>query len=97
MSYEIRVFWCNLCDGISIECPHCGNNSCNGGSGKAKPDSWPAGAGEEVCPVCAKVSKLSDALHESGIMKLFEDLVPDEEKAKESLEELTFKKLGLIK
>lgn len=26
--------WCSLCDTLFVYCPKCGNNTCNGGSGK---------------------------------------------------------------
>ena len=26
--------WCDLCEGIYVRCPECGNNTCNGGSGR---------------------------------------------------------------
>ena len=32
-SNPIKIQWCNLCHGIYVECPKCGNNSCNGGYG----------------------------------------------------------------
>lgn len=35
--------WCNQCDCATIICPHCGNNCCNGGSGRLD---------GEKCPYC---------------------------------------------
>jgi nucleoside 2-deoxyribosyltransferase len=29
----IKLQWCGMCKGIYVECPKCGNNSCNGGYG----------------------------------------------------------------
>jgi hypothetical protein len=34
MSAENKRFWCTACQRYSFLCGKCGNNSCNGGSGK---------------------------------------------------------------
>jgi len=82
-SGQIKFFWCALCQGVAIICPHCGNNSCNGAYGKLIPDDFPAGEGDEPCPVCPKVYKLHKDLDESGAMKLIEDTIPNKTKIPE--------------
>jgi len=39
MSTKIKWVWCKLCDCAAVICPNCGNNCCNGGSGKNCPDN----------------------------------------------------------
>jgi len=34
MNKKFKFTWCPTCKGYSINCPKCGNNSCNGSYGK---------------------------------------------------------------
>ena len=71
----IKISYCGLCRSIYVECPHCGNNCCNGAYGKAKPDGWPAMGDDEACPICPKAYELQKRLDESGIDKLIEEII----------------------
>lgn len=39
---KFKVLWCDVCIGKYVECPRCGNNTCNGGHGE-----------DGKCPVCS--------------------------------------------
>ena len=49
---EIKIKWCPLC-GWYIECPVCGNNSCNGGRGTIN---------DKECEYCDNIYILSDCI-----------------------------------
>ena len=34
MEDHFKIKYCELCESIYVECPKCGNNCCNGGSGE---------------------------------------------------------------
>lgn len=34
MEFEKNFKWCFTCDAAYLDCPECGNNSCNGGCGQ---------------------------------------------------------------
>ncbi len=57
----LQIKWCNTCDSWYIECPRCGNNSCNGGAGE-----------DGNCPVCLKVYELQDTISDEQDMLLLE-------------------------
>ena len=68
----IKIKWCDLCNGIYVECPKCGNNSCNGGYGKL-----PTG---EKCN-CSKSYELMYAIEENEkIRNLVYELIEKERK-----------------
>jgi len=65
----MKIEWCSVCNAWYIECPRCGNNSCNGGSGE-----------DGKCPVCIDVYKLQDTISQrTG--KLLKRLVKPEQQA----------------
>lgn len=41
MTNKFKIQWCSTCNDWFIECPRCGNNTCNGGYGE-----------DGCCPVC---------------------------------------------
>ena len=47
---SLKIIYCGACKSWSILCPSCGNNSCNGGSGKD-------------CEVCSDVYRLQNQLN----------------------------------
>lgn len=49
----IKIKYCKLCMGYFIECPDCGNNTCNGGSGEIN---------GEPCTTCLKMYKIVDVI-----------------------------------
>ena len=53
---EYKIFWCNRCDNWYVECPKCGNNSCNGGYGTID------GKKCDVCPSAYACQKEIDEL-----------------------------------
>lgn len=86
MKNKIEFIWCSLCQGMTILCPRCGNNSCNGAYGRIDKDT-----GEVLdqfkdpehyengipCPACKELDNLEKKMQESGIMKMIEDLIPE--------------------
>jgi len=48
---SFTVKWCETCEQVYVECPRCGNNSCNGGHGE-----------DGHCPVCSITYAVTDAL-----------------------------------
>ena len=56
-----RWDWCGTCDGAYVECPKCGNNSCNGGSGAFDKDGnhtmWGCSDAITICDQCAPTAK----------------------------------------
>ena len=75
----MKIEWCSLCKTWYIECPRCGNNSCNGGSGE-----------DGKCPVCLDVYKLQDAIN-IKVSKIIRKLVePAKELAAAAFNSLPF-------
>lgn len=77
MNSKLEIHWCSLCQGITIICPKCGNNTCNGAYGKAIPDNFPAGPNDEKCPICPNCYIILDKLRETGLTELIEEIIPD--------------------
>jgi tRNA U34 5-carboxymethylaminomethyl modifying enzyme MnmG/GidA len=48
---QIIIKWCSVCETWYIECPRCGNNTCNGAYGESG-----------KCPVCPDIYSLQDAM-----------------------------------
>ena len=48
---SFKVEWCGQCGGLFVECPRCGNNSCNGGYGE-----------DGKCPVCPVTYEMMHAI-----------------------------------
>lgn len=63
---EIKFKWCTLC-GWYIECPICGNNSCNGGRGTVN--------GKE-CEYCDNIYFLQDCIDAEASIILTKLLTP---------------------
>ena len=64
--HKVKLVWCRLCMSFYVECPHCGNNSCNAGYGD-DPDNP-----EEKCSVCPDAYELQKKMYESGCMDILE-------------------------
>ena len=62
----MKIEWCHQCRSWYIECPRCGNNSCNGGAGE-----------DGKCPVCLDVYKLRDTIS-MKTSKLIDKLIREE-------------------
>ena len=77
MNSSLSIRWCSLCQAITVICPKCGNNSCNGAYGKAIPDNFPAGPDDEKCPICPKCYELQEKLYTSRLDQLIEEIIPD--------------------
>lgn len=54
---EFKWKYCPHCDAMYIECPKCGNNSCNAGRGEVD---------GEPCDVCPEVYEKLDKAYDSG-------------------------------
>jgi hypothetical protein len=67
---EIKFKWCSVCHGWYIECPVCGNNSCNGGSGEVN---------GHQCFTCLDMYKLQDTISLKTSKLLYKFLKPKEE------------------
>ena len=79
MNIKLEFFYCDLCKGVSLKCPRCGNNSCNGASGKAIPDNFPAGLDDKKCLICSKVYALERFLQKSDVIQAIEELLLDKD------------------
>ena len=53
-----KVRWCPLCKALYIECPECGNNSCNGMYGKCG-----------TCETCPEAYEICDTLYPMFLLK----------------------------
>lgn len=54
--YEFKICYCNMCRAFYVECPRCGNNTCNAGYGEN---------GE--CPVCPEAYKVMEGINGAKI------------------------------
>jgi len=68
MDTNIKLSWCGLCKRITIICPLCGNNSCNGYvsqlNDKGEVLSEVSSEKGTDCPMCSKSRELLGALFE---------------------------------
>jgi hypothetical protein len=71
---DIRLKYCGLCDGFYVECPRCGNNTCNAGAG-AEEDG-------KMCTMSMKAYELQDILnkHEALIQELLANARTEEDR-----------------
>jgi rRNA maturation protein Nop10 len=62
---SFKITWCPTCRVFFVECPRCGNNTCNGGYGE-----------KGKCPVCPKAYDLNDKINEhEDVTKAVYDLL----------------------
>jgi len=69
---EFKIKWCQVCQSKMVICPKCGNNQCNGGSGKmdesGKALPWNTdNKNAVICDVCSlayQYQKLHEQLEE---------------------------------
>ena len=67
MGKKFETEWCSVCQADYIECPKCGNNTCNGGHGEIK------GKECDICSLAHQYDKQSQKY--AGLVEAAEKIV----------------------